>query len=83
MSKPKKTVKPFHYNLMAADFLAAVIQVPEEDRGRWVLTLALDLVNAVGSTDYARSLIAEVEAFRQAQSDNGLKGAEIRYGRNR
>ena len=73
--------KPFFYRLDAGDFLAAVITIPEEKRGDWVLRLALDLVAATHSTNFAEQLISEARNFKEKKALAGKRGMESRYSK--
>ncbi|QWV97468.1 hypothetical protein KP005_19370 [Geomonas nitrogeniifigens] len=66
--------KPYFVRLVAADFLAQVFQIPEGQHEKWLSTLALDLFQGKGSTEYARSLIAEAEEYYRQKVENGKKG---------
>jgi len=66
--------KTFFYKLTAAEFLAEVHQIPSGCHEQWLSTLALDLVRAEGSTEYAKSLIYEAKEFSRKKSENGKKG---------
>jgi len=72
--RDKGMSKPFHYKVNAADFLAQVFQIPRGGHEAWLRTLALDLVRAEGSTEYAMSLINEVKEFRQRKAAAGRAG---------
>lgn len=63
--------KPYFYRIVAADFLAAIVQIPEGQHREWVYQFALDLVNGVGSSDYAKKVISEVQIYRKQQAENG------------
>lgn len=71
--------KPFFYRLNAADFLAAVVTVPEEKRADWVLRLALDLVASTHSTEFSCKLIDEARQFKSKKSEAGKKGAQGKW----
>jgi len=71
----------FFYRLDAGRFLAAAIRVPEDQRGEWVVQLALDLVasNAdAARTDYAKGLIAEANIYREKKARAGQQGGLAR-----
>jgi len=60
--------KPFFYRITAADFLAAVVTVPEADRSTWVLSLALDMVSGdcdKAQSEFAKTIIAEAAEFSE------------------
>ena len=69
--------KPFFYRITAADFLAAVVTVPEDDRSQWVLQLALDMVSADAdkvSSEFARQIITEAGEFKSRKAAAGALG---------
>lgn len=66
--------KPFFVKLIAADFLAQVFKLKPGQHESWLSTLALDLVNGEGSTEYSKSLIAEAQEYSRKMSENGKKG---------
>lgn len=71
----------FFYRVDAGRLLAAVIQVPEKQRGEWVLQLALDLVasdSEAAHTEYAQTLISEANSYRATKADAGRKGGLAR-----
>jgi len=73
--------KPFFYRITAADFLAAVVVVPEEKRGEWVLALALDMVAAdeeTASNEYTKSIIIEAKNFKEKKALAGRKGGNAK-----
>ena len=73
--------KPFFYRITAADFLAAVVVVPEEKRGEWVLALALDMVAAdeeTASNEYTKSIIIEAKNFKEKKALAGRKGGKAK-----
>lgn len=74
----RTTTKPFKYSLVAAEFMAEVFQIPEGGHKEWLCTLALDLVRAEGSTEYARRLIAEVAEFRKGKAEAGGAGGRAK-----
>lgn len=73
--------KPFFYRIDAAEFLAAVVTVPEEKRADWVLRLALDLVSATHSGDFSQKLIAEARNYKEAKKNAGRNGGLARASR--
>lgn len=74
-----KEGKPFFYRVDAGEFLAAVVMVPEDQRADWVLRLALDLVSATHSTDFAQKMIQEARNYKEKKANAGRKGMESRY----
>lgn len=71
--------KAFFYRLDAAEFMAAVFQIPEGKHKEWLSQLAVDLVNGVGTSEFSQKLIQEVADYRQKQSEAGKRGANKRY----
>jgi hypothetical protein len=69
----------FFFRVEAGPFLAAVVQVPEAERGKWVMELALHLVSGAGSNEFAAKLIEEADAYRKSKSEAGKKGMETRW----
>lgn len=70
--------KPFFYRITAADYLAAIVTVPEADRGQWALDLALDMVAGNADTaksEFAKSIILEAQSF----SDKKREAANKRW----
>ena len=59
--------KPYFYRLDAAEFMAAVFQIPEGAHKEWVSQLAVDLVSGIGTSDFSKRLIQEVVDYRQKQ----------------
>lgn len=66
--------KPFFYRLTASEFLAEVHQIPAGGHEKWLSTFALDLVRAVGSTEYTKALIEEAQTFRKRKAEAGKAG---------
>lgn len=69
--------KPFFYRITAADFLAAVVTVPEGDRAAWVLSLALDMVSADvdnAKSQFAKDIISEAGEYKERRANAGKKG---------
>ena len=77
--------KPFFYRITAADFLAAIVTVPEADRGQWALQLALDMVSGsedIAKTDFGKEIIMESIAFREKKSSAGRSGGKKKWENN-
>ncbi len=73
--------KPFFYRITAADFLAAVVIVPECDRAAWVLSLALDMVSGdvdKAKSEFAKDIINEAGEF----SDKKRAAANKRWSKS-
>ncbi len=73
--------KPFFYRITAADYLAAIVTVPEADRGQWALDLALDMVAGNADTaksEFAKSIILEATEFRTRKAKAGAKGGQAK-----
>ena len=73
--------KPFFYRIIAADFLAAVVTVPEQDRASWVLSLALDMVSGDSGTaksQFAKNIIEEAGEFKEKKAAAGRKGGQAK-----
>jgi len=70
--------KPFFYRIDAAPFLAEVFKIPDGKHKEWVSQFALDLVSGIGTTEYTKSIIREVDNYKQKQSLAGKRGAEIK-----
>ena len=71
--------KPFFYRINAADLLHAVVSTPEEERGNFALTLALDLVSGNPTIPFSKAIIREARAFSRQKSEAGKKGMQNRY----
>jgi len=70
--------KPYFYRLDAAEFIAAVFQIPEGAHKEWVSQLAIDLVAGEGTMDFSKKLIQEVADYRKKQSEAGKRGADVK-----
>jgi len=70
-------MKPFFFRVDAAKFLAAVVVVPENKRGEWVLSLALDMVEANVDnckSSFAKEIIKEASNFSEKKRNAGKLG---------
>ena len=73
----KKKNKSFFFKIEASGFMCAVLGVPEEERGEWLMELATDLLRAdpENTTNcFAKDLIAESLDFRAQKANAGAKG---------
>lgn len=73
--------KPFFYRLDAASFLAEVYKIPPGKHKTWLAQFALDLVSGEGSTDFAKSLIAEAKEFQKKKIEAGSAGGKAKASR--
>lgn len=73
--------KPFFYRLNAADFLAEIVTLPENQRADWVLRFALDLVSATHSTEFSQRLIEEARNYKEKKANAGKRGMQSRYNK--
>jgi hypothetical protein len=68
----------FSYTFNAADLLAAAVRVPDDaERGRWILQLALELVDAdpsMATHDFAKKLINEAIQRHTTKTNSGRAG---------
>lgn len=71
--------KPFFYRIDAAEFVAAVLQIPDGQHKQWVTQLALDMVSGVGTMDFSKKIIEEVENYRKKQAEAGAKGGKPKH----
>ena len=76
-----KLGKPFFYRIDAAEFAAAVLQIPDGEHKQWITQLALDMVSGVGNMDFSRKIIEEVENYRKKQAEAGAKGGKPKHKR--
>jgi len=70
----KKSTKPFFYRVDAAEFMSAVFQIPDGKHKEWVSQLAIDLVAGVGTSEYSKRIIQEVNEYRAQQAEFGKTG---------
>lgn len=68
--------KPFFYKIIAAELMSEVLQIPDGRHREWINQFVIDLVSAVGTTEYSKRLISEVQEFREKQAQNGSKGGK-------
>lgn len=71
--------KPFFYRIDAAEFVAAVLQIPDGQHKQWVTQLALDMVSGTGTMDFSKKIIEEVENYRKKQAEAGAKGGKPKH----
>jgi hypothetical protein len=74
--------KPFFYRITAVELCAAVMQIPAGKHQEWLTQFAIDLASGNGTLDYSKKVIAEVEQYRNKQSDLGRKGVEMKRKKN-
>ena len=75
----KKKKKSFFFRIEASDLMCAVLDIPEEDRGVWVTTLAADLLRDdpdAAKTEFGKEVITEALDFREQKAKAGSKGGK-------
>jgi hypothetical protein len=66
-------MKPFFYRLNPAELLAELIRIPADQRGEWIVSLAVELISGNANTDYGMKLVEEAKEYSATKKEAARK----------